>query len=109
MSDAQYLLELAGKLRQLLTDKIVTQKQIQDAIGVDQSTISRVLNGKRKRKTDQIVRLMKYVNMRIKPAKISSQIESAARDFLVQGGTETELVASIEHSAKLVSGRMGRT
>ena len=107
MNHATYLSELSDKLRRLNSTDSVTQKDIQRELKIDQSTISRVLNGKRKRVTHQIVQLMDYVNMRIEPIEISHQVEEAARDFLKQGGTEIELVASIEHSARLMSRKMG--
>ncbi len=37
---------------------------------------------------------------------LSLEVQDAARDFLVRGGTEAELIASIEHSAKLVLGKL---
>ena len=106
MSHATDLLDLSNNLRRLLSTGNITQKEIQRELKIDQATISRVLNGKRKRVTDQIKRLIEYVNMRIGPVEISRQVEEAARDFLKQGGTEVELVASIEHSARLVSRKM---
>lgn len=70
--------------------------------GVDQATISRVLNRRRRRMTDQLVVLEVYVDMLLGDQQLSSKVEEAAKDFLVRGGTEAELIASIEHSAQLV-------
>ena len=56
--------------------------------------------------TPSLVELEKYVDMLLGDKKLSSEVQDAARDFLVQGGTEAELIASIEHSARLVLGRL---
>ena len=80
--------------------------QISGATGVDQATISRVLNGRRRKMTGPLLGLEKYVDMLLGEEQLSSEVQEAARNFLVQGGTEGELIASIEHSAKLVLGKL---
>ncbi len=106
MSGDILLPELAKKLRAVKRRGLATQLEIERVTGVNQATISRVLNGQRHHVTERIVRLDKYVNMLLQGHKLSTEIQEAARDFLGLGGSEAELVASIEHSAKLVSGRL---
>ena len=47
--------------------------------------------------------------MRLKGGKLSPKVQKAARSFLVRGGTEAELIASIEHSAALVVRELRQT
>lgn len=96
------LKELAGKLRLVGNRRLATQVEMSRATGVDQGTISRVANGQRHRMTSSLRVLDEYVNMLLGGKQISSKVQEAARSFLVHGGTEGELIASIEHSAKLV-------
>ena len=51
---------------------------------------------------DSLYILDGYVNMLLDDQQLSHDVQEAARSFLVHGGTEGELIASIEHSAKLV-------
>lgn len=102
MDDDLFLGELAAKLRAIKARKLATQVQLSDASGVDQPTISRALNQRHRRRTTRLVRLNEYVNMLLSGGPLPSDVQDAARDFLVRGGTEAELVASIKHSATLV-------
>ena len=52
--------------------------------------------------TVSLRRLEEYANMLLGDKELSPEVQEAARSFLVHGGTEGELIASIEHSAKLV-------
>lgn len=97
--------DLADKLRTVKNRGLATQVELMAATGVDQGTISRVLNGRRRRMTGSLIRLDQYVNMLIRDEDLSKEVEDAARRFLVRG-TEAELIASIEHSAKLVQGKL---
>ena len=106
MDSASFLAELADRLRAIKRRKLATQEQIQEDTGVDQATISRVLNGQRKRVTEPIERLMEYANMLLGSDEVPSDVQEAARQFLRRGGSEAELIASIEHSAKLVSRKL---
>ena len=101
--------DLAEKLRAIKARGLATQAQIAAATGVDQPTISRILNGQRRRVTPHVVRLAEYVNMRLKGGKLSPKVQKAARSFLVKGGTEAELIASIEHSTALVVRELRQT
>lgn len=98
--------DLARKLRVVKSRGLATQKELQEVTGVDQAAISRVLNGQRRRATEPLGRLREYVNMLLDDGQLSEEIQEAARDFLGRGGTEAELIASIEHSGKLVSGKL---
>ena len=98
--------DLAKKLRAIKDRRLATQAELAAATGVDQATISRVLNGQRRRMTRRLVELEEYVNMLLSGRKLSRQVQDAARDFLVRGGTEAELIASIDHSADLVLGKL---
>lgn len=93
---------LAEKLRAVKSRSLATQVQLQKATGVHQATISRILNGRRCRMTPPLAELEKYVDMLLGDEKLSLEVQDAAKDFLVRGGTEAELIASIEHSARLV-------
>lgn len=98
--------DLARNLLALKARRLATQADLAAATGVDQATISRVLNGQRRRMTPRLVRLDKYVNMLLDGGKLSREVQDAAKYFLVRGGTEAELIASIEHSADLVLGKL---
>ena len=98
--------DLAEKLRAVKSRGLATQAQLSAVTGVDQATISRILNGRRRRITGPLVELDKYVVMLLRGEQLSSEVQEAARNFLVRGGTEAELIASIEHSAKLVLGKL---
>ena len=102
MDDGLFLGELAAKLRAVKARSLATQVQISHATGVDQPTISRALNRRHRRLTTRLVRLDEYINMLLSGGPLPSHVQDAARDFLVRGGTEAELVASIKHSATLV-------
>ena len=99
--------DLAEKLRAVTSRGLATQMDLSTNTGVDQATISRILNRQRRRMTDPLVALEEYVDMLLGDQKLSSEVQEAAtaprrQDFLVRGGTEAELIASIEHSAQLV-------
>ena len=94
--------DLAEKLRAIKRRRLATQAQIAAATGIDQATISRVLNGQRHRVTRPLSELHEYVYMLLGDERLSVEVQEAAKSFLVRGGTEAELIASIEHSADLV-------
>lgn len=103
MEPALFLVDLADKLRAIERRNLATQQEIEAATGVDQSTVSRVLNRRRKRVTEPIRKLMAYADMRLSKEDLPTEVRDAAREFLSHGGTEAELIASIKHSAKLIS------
>ena len=77
---------LAEKLRAVTARHLATQTQIAAATEVDQATISRILNGQRRRFTPRLVRLEEYVNMLLRQEKLSPKVQEAATSFLVRGG-----------------------
>jgi transcriptional regulator with XRE-family HTH domain len=85
--------------------RLATQAQIEASTGVDQGTISKALNGKRRRVNERLQILDKYADMLIGKDELPPAVSHAAREFLIFG-SEAELVASIEHCARLVSRRL---
>jgi len=105
MDDSTFLEQLARKLKLVRARRLATQVDIEASTGVDQGTISKVLNGKRRRANDRVRALDKYANMLLKEDTLPLAVSHAAREFLIFGN-EAELVASIEHCARLVSRRL---
>ena len=104
--EAVFLDELAKALQDLLRSGTFTQQDIERATGVDQTTISRAKSGKLRRVTDKIRRLRLYADMRLLGVKLPAKVDYAARQFLAVGGSEAELLASIEHAISLVTRRL---
>ena len=104
--DALFLDELAKVLQGLLRSGAVAQKDIERATGVDQTTISRAKSGKLRRVTGKLQRLHRYADMRSSDFKIPARVDHAVRQFLALGGSEAELLASIEHATSLVTRRL---
>jgi hypothetical protein len=96
------LADLSVDLRSLLEGGRATQWDIEEATGVDQTTISRAKNGRLKRVTDKIRRLHAYANMRVRTIAVSSEVAAAATAFLSVGGSEEELISSIRLATRLV-------
>jgi transcriptional regulator with XRE-family HTH domain len=107
MDESAFLDALAKKLKVVRARGLATQIEIQAQTGVDQGTISKVLNGKRKRVNNRLRTLDQYANMLIGEVTLSPAVSEAAREFLAFG-SEAELVASIQHCARLVSARIPR-
>lgn len=105
MDDSAFLEQLAQKLKLIRARRLATQAQIEASTGVDQGTISKALNGKRRRVNERLQILDKYANMLVRKDELPPAVSHAAREFLIFG-SEAELVASIEHCARLVSRRM---
>ena len=103
MDTELFFANLAEDLRAVKRKKLATQLEIEEKTGVAQATISRVMNGKVRRITESIERLKKYVNMLLSEDDVPATVKDAAREFLGRGGSEAELIASIEHSANLVT------
>lgn len=96
------LADLSTCLWSLLDGSMLTQSDIEEATGVDQTTISRAKNGKLKRVTDKVRRLNTYAFKRKNQPIISSQIMAAATAFLAVGGSEEELISSIRLATRMV-------
>lgn len=105
MDDSAFLDALAKKLKAVRSRGLATQLELEAYTSVDQGTISKVLNGKRRRVNDRLRALDQYANMLLGEIVISPGVSQAAREFLAFG-SEAELVASIQHCARLVSGRV---
>lgn len=106
MKPEEFLKDLADKLHAIKRGGLATQAEIEAETGVDQTTISRAMNLERRRVTEPLRILMKYADMRLEPSALSPAIGRAVGDFLRRGGSEAELIASIEHATVLVSGRL---
>lgn len=104
MDESTFLLELAKKLKAVRSRGLATQTQMEGEVGVDQGTISKVLNGKRRRVNDRLRSLDQYANMLLGEVTLSPQVSEAAREFLAFG-TEAELIETIRHCTKLVAHR----
>ena len=105
MDESAFLAELAKKLKLVRARGLATQIAIEAHTGVDQATISRVLNGKRRRVNERLRTLNRYANMLLGEVTLPSAVNQAAREFLVFG-SEAELIASIQHCARLVARRL---
>lgn len=104
MNDSLFISCLADKLRRIGREGLATQKEIEMATGVRQETISKVINGKRRRRNATLIALDKYADMLIANPNVSSEVTEAVVEFLAFG-TEADLVASIRMCASLASGR----
>ena len=105
MQEAQRIAELAAKLRSIKRRGLARQADLENATGVDQTVISRVLNGHRKRMNEALHRLEAYADMLLSNGEMPQEVRQAAKEFLIFG-TEAELVASIELARKLVARRL---
>ena len=105
MDDSAFLYALAKKLKIVRSRSLATQIEIEARTGIDQGTISKVLNGKRRRANARLRALDDYANILIGEIALSPAVDQAAREFLAFG-SEAELVSSIQHCARLVSGRI---
>src|SRR5687768_15942545 len=104
MDESIFLEALAKKLKLVRARSLATQDQIEAQTGIDQGTISKVMNGKRRRVNDRLRLLDNYANILLGNVTLSPAVSEAAREFLVFG-SESDLVASIRHCARLVSQR----
>lgn len=104
MDDSIFITNLVEKLDRIRREKLATQVEIEMATGVRQDVISKVLSGKRKRRTRSIEKLDQYADMLISSPTVSSKVTEAVAHFLAFG-TEADLVASIRMCASLASGR----
>lgn len=100
------LQELQEALTAALGSRAATQQLLSRLSGVDQPTISRAKNGRikrRSRKTDAIMGVC--MSLSSKPP-IGPAVVQKIHNFYAKGGSEAELLATIEHGASLVSGEM---
>lgn len=105
MEDAAFLEALAKKLKVVRARHLATQSEIERRTGVHQETISKVINGKRRRVSPALRVLNDYADMLITTSSLPPVVTEAAREFLAFG-TEAELVDSIRHCTRLVTHRL---
>jgi hypothetical protein len=104
IDEREYLLELSTVLGRITTGMGVSQKEIEKATGVDQTTISRAKNRKLSRVTTKVRRLRRYADIQRNKIRLSEEIKYAAEGFLAVGGTEDELLGSIRQATRIVLG-----
>ena len=104
MDDSLFITNLAEKLRKIGREGIATQTQIEAATGIGQETVSKVLNGRRRRRTQSLEALDRYADMLISKRSMPERVSEAVAEFLAFG-SEADLVASIRMCANLARGR----
>jgi hypothetical protein len=105
MDDSAFLDQLTKKLKTIHRLGLSTQIDIEAKTGVIQSTVSKVMNGRRRRVNGQIRRLDEYANMLLENRDLPAAVSKAAQEFLMFG-SQAELIATIDHGARLLSGRL---
>ena len=105
MDDSAFLEQLTEKLRAVRKRGLSTQLEIETKTGVDQGTISKVLNGKRRRANERLRKLDHYANILLSSNELPPAVSKAAQEFLMFG-SQAELIATIDHGARLLSGRL---
>jgi transcriptional regulator with XRE-family HTH domain len=105
MDDSARLQALRDALRSVQTRQLATQAGLEQVTGVDQTVISRIANGQRKRFTERLIPLEQYANMLLSTTEIPVAVQKATKEFLVVG-TENELIASIRLARELVARRL---
>jgi transcriptional regulator with XRE-family HTH domain len=105
IDDAARLRGLREALCVVKSKRLATQKELELATGVDQTTISRVMNGRRRRFSGNLSSLEQYANMLLCHTEIPAAVQVATKEFLVVG-TESELIASIKLARELVARRL---
>ena len=81
MTAAVSLDDLAENLRPVKSRGLATQIQLAKATGMDQATISRVLNSRRRRMTRPLIGLSKYVDMLLGGEQLSAGGAEGDQDF----------------------------
>lgn len=105
MHDAARLHALRDGLRSVKAKGLASQQALENATGVDQTVISRIMNGHRRRFSEGLAPLENYVNMLLGKGEIPAAVQLATKEFLVVG-TESELIASIQLARQLVARRL---
>jgi transcriptional regulator with XRE-family HTH domain len=97
-----YLSAVSTSLKKLQSTQKLTQEALEQATGVDQTTISRAKSDKLKRVTPKIRCVKRYADMRLGNVRLSTEVLNAAKAFLAAGGSEDELLASLRHVTRFV-------
>ena len=108
VDDQVTLKRLARRLTVIVDSGIETESAIARKTGVDQPTISNAKLGKLKRVTPRLASLISYATIREDQVLDGSKVTELARRFFEVGGTEAELMTSIEHAMTLVTRRLKR-
>lgn len=101
-SDEEILTSLSKRLKRLAVDKEISQRDIEAATGVDQTTVSRAMNGRLKRVTENVKRIEHYASMRKTRTTLPGEVRDAANAFLRAGGQKKELLAFIRDATRLI-------
>lgn len=104
MADLELMEELASKLRAITDRGLATQVEIAARTQVDQSTVSKLMNGVRRRRSEAVDRVNEYADMLLRRSELPDGVISEANRFLVFG-TEEQLIASIRLCTDLVARR----
>lgn len=99
------LATLSANLREIEARGLLSQVAIQRMSGVDQPTISRARAGKLKRVTEKVRLLNRCVEIQLKTRGHSLKIRRATEYFYAAGGSEDELLASINLATRLLLSR----
>lgn len=99
------LRQLEMDLRRVFRAKLTTQSAMSEVLGVPQSTISKAKRGVLKRETPDTKALQRYANSLLSERPLPVAIREAAEGFFSAGGSETELVAAIALTTRLVRSR----
>jgi transcriptional regulator with XRE-family HTH domain len=106
MQEAQRIADLAAKLVAIKQRGLARQLDMEEKTGVDQTAISRALHGHYKRMSPALERLDGYADMLLVEKEVPEKVRHAAREFLGLGGTESELLASIDLARRLITRRL---
>ena len=105
MDNTARLTALRSGLNAVKAKGLATQKALEQHSGIDQTVISRIASGRRRRFSETLCPLEIYVNMLLTATDISPAVQQATKQFLVFG-TESELIASINLAQQLVGRRL---
>jgi transcriptional regulator with XRE-family HTH domain len=104
-AEALHLRSLQHKLKRIRLARLATQRDIEQATGVDQTTVSRAAAGMLRRKTSSTIRIEQYASMLLAGPGLPDTVEKAALGFLSMGGTEVELLETLRLATELVRHR----
>lgn len=89
------LATLAANLEGIVSSRALTQTQIAIDIGCDQGFVSNALNGKLRRLTPRVQKLIEYVDMRVTGFAVPRPVLDAAKAYMAGGGNPALLAESI--------------
>lgn len=77
---------LAQRLRSLMRSESLTQKQIAEESQLDQPFISRILNCDYRRRSERVIAISDYVNMRAMGVRVPPEATAAIAGYITCGG-----------------------